>query len=263
VSGHAHHHHHAVRPETAVVLAVGGEAAGMPDPGRPAAEPGRALADAVVAALGTHPGGPDELVVVVIPMTFGLQPSLVADAARTLRDVRTRFGAGSVCLAAPFGDASHHVAHLRAAMRRGSGAGAGTDPGSALVVGRSIDPFADAELFRRARLARQYGAARLVEVAFDGGTDPDPDLAAGLDRCRRLGGVGPLLVPAGFGPAPSGDTLLGAAAVRAVIDGRAADARHALAHGDDGVDAGVDAEDGHGYAHSHVAADGTVYTHSH
>lgn len=252
-----------------MVLAVGGEAAGMPDPGRPAAEPGRALADAVAAAVGTHPGGPDELVVVVIPMTFGLQPSLVADAARTLRDVRTRFGAGSVCLAAPFGDASHHVAHLRAAMRRGSGTRTGADSGagsgvdSALVVGRSIDPFADAELFRRARLARQYGAPRLVEVAFDGGADPDPDLAAGLERCRLLGGGDPLLVPAGFGPAPSGDTLLGAAAVRAVIDGRVADARHALAHGDDGVDAGVDAEDGHGYAHSHVAADGTVYTHSH
>ena len=56
-------------------------------------------------------------------------------------------------------------------------------------IGRSSqsdDPFADAELFRRARLARQYGAPRLVEVAFDGGADPDPDLAAHNSNTGRL-----------------------------------------------------------------------------
>lgn len=252
-----HHHHHAVRPETAVVLAVGGEAAGLPDLGMATSPPGRALHAAVDAAVEAHASRGEDLVVVVVPLTFGLQPSLVADTARTLRDVRARRGAGSVCLAAPFGDASHHIAYLRAAMRRRP------DAEAALVVGPSLDPFADAELFRRARLARQYGSPALVEVAFDGGAEPDPDLTAGLDRCSRLGAPSPLVVPSGFGPSPSGDLLLGAAAVRSVIEGRVSEARHALAHGDDGVDGGVDAEDGHGYAHSHVAADGTVYTHSH
>lgn len=265
------HHHRPVPSHGAIVLAVAGEAGGRaPDGlGVPAARPGRALADAVRAAAD------DDTLVVVVPCGFGLQPSLVADSARTLRDVRGTLGGGSdgaasgpaVALAGAFGDASHHVAYLRAAMRRHPSARA------ALVVGPAIDPFADAELFRRARLARQYGAPELVEVAFDGGTDPDPDLAAGLERCARLGAPEPVLVPAGFAPVPAGGVaggrpgagspLLGPAALRGVLVARVEAARHAFAHGDDGIDPGVDAEDGHGYAHSHVAEDGTVYTHSH
>ncbi|RBA37885.1 hypothetical protein DQ226_05955 [Dietzia maris] len=80
-----------------------------------------------------------------------------------------------------------------------------------------------------------------------------------------------MLVSATLAPAPvtglelpgEGEHLFGPAVLRSVIDTRVREAVHRLDHGDDGIDAALDAEDGHGYAHSHVAADGSVYTHSH
>ncbi|MBB1013120.1 hypothetical protein G6014_12680, partial [Dietzia kunjamensis] len=93
----------------------------------------------------------------------------------------------------------------------------------------------------------------------------------GLERVRALGGRRPVVVSATLAPAPvtgldlpgEGEYLFGPAVLRSVIDTRVREAVHRLDHGDDGIDAALDAEDGHGYAHSHVAADGTVYTHSH
>lgn len=267
--GHGHGH---TDPATArVVLALGPESEQMPDLGIPAARPGRELADAVTGTARSESG--EAGLVVVVPMTFGRAPAMVADCSRTLRDVRARLAhgadgtdrTGAVALAAPFGDATMLVSRLRAALRRHEAAC------SALVVSRAIDPFADAELFRLARLARQYGQPSLVEVAFHGGDDPDPDLSEGLERVRALGGGAPVLLPATFDPAPvtgldlpgEGLPLMGPAVLRSVIDTRVAEAVHRFDHGDDGIDAALDAEDGHGYAHSHVAADGTVYTHSH
>ncbi|MEB8325927.1 hypothetical protein NGF75_07980 [Dietzia kunjamensis] len=275
-NGHAHAHGHAhTDPATArVVLALGPESEQMPDLGIPAARPGRDLAD-LVEAQARRPGGPDAAgegagVVVVVPMTFGRAPAMVADCSRTLRDVRgstdrVRLAPGSVALAAPLGDATMLITRLRAVIRR-HGAVC-----SALVVSRAIDPFADAELYRLTRLARQYGQPGLVEVAFHGGDEPDPDLPEGLERVRALGGRRPVVVSATLAPAPvtgldlpgEGEYLFGPAVLRSVIDTRVREAVHRLDHGDDGIDAALDAEDGHGYAHSHVAADGTVYTHSH
>lgn len=282
--GHAHGHEHShghTDPATArIVLALGPESEQMPDLGIPAARPGRDLAD-LVEQQSRRPGGPDSAgegagVVVVVPMTLGRTPTVVADCSRTLRDVRgstdrARLAPGSagsmgpVALAAPLGDATMLVTRLRAVIRR-HGAVC-----SALLVSRAIDPFADAELYRLARLARQYGQPGLVEVAFHGGDEPDPDLAEGLERVRALGGRRPVLVSATLAAAPvtglelpgEGEYLFGPAVLRSVIDTRVREAVHRLDHGDDGIDAALDAEDGHGYAHSHVAADGSVYTHSH
>ncbi|UVE96480.1 hypothetical protein [Dietzia sp. B32] len=271
MSGHEH-----TDPETArIVLALGPESEKMPDLGIPAARPGRDLAD-LVEEQARRPGGPDTagvgagVVVVVVPMTLGRAPAMVADCSRTLRDVRgstdrARLAPGRVALAAPLGDATMLVTRLRAVIRK-HGAVC-----SALLVSRAIDPFADAEMYRLARLARQYGQPGLVEVAFHGGDEPDPDLPEGLERVRALGGRRPVLVSATLAPAPvtglelpgEGEYLFGPAALRSVIDTRVRAAVHRLDHGDDGIDAALDAEDGHGYAHSHVAADGTVYTHSH
>lgn len=271
--GHAHRD-----PATARVIAViGPESEDLPDIGIPTARVGRELRDLVEAkvveakvveakvaeaeVVAAGEGG----VVVVVPLSFGRAPALVAESSRTLRDVRARLAPGSVALAAPLGNAALLITRLRAAIRRHSGAE------SVLVVSPSIDPFADAELFRLARLTRQYGHPALVEVAFDRGAGPDPDLATGLERIRSLGGGRPALVSATLAPAPitgldlqgEGEYLMGAAVLRSVIDTRVRDAVHHLDHGDDGIDAALDAEDGYGYAHSHVAADGTVYTHSH
>ncbi|MBB1039273.1 hypothetical protein G6025_14950, partial [Dietzia natronolimnaea] len=100
---------------------------------------------------------------------------------------------------------------------------------------------------------------------------PDPDLAGGVARLDALGSGRPMVVSATLAPAPvtgrdlpgEGEYLLGPAVLRSVIDTRVREAVHRLDHGRDGIDAALDAEDGHGYAHSHVAADGSVYTHSH
>ena len=87
-------------------------------------------------------------------------------------------------------------------------------------------------------------------------------LAAGLETVELTSFVPQRWVPQ-LGDAEELLDLLGPAALRGVLAARLEAARHAFAHGDDGIDSGVDAEDGHGYAHSHVAEDGTVYTHSH
>lgn len=260
---HEHVHQHTDPATARIVAALGPEAEQMPDLGIPSAAPGRGLSDLVSAE-----GQAGDLVVVV-PMTFGRAPTVIADCARTLRDVRGRTGGARVALAAPLGDATMLVTRLRAVIRRHELGDAAVD--SVLVVSPAIDPFADAELFRLARLARQYGRPGLVEVAFHGGTEPDPDLAGGLARLDALGSGRPMVVSATLAPAPvtgrdlpgEGEYLLGPAVLRSVIDTRVREAVHRLDHGRDGIDAALDAEDGHGYAHSHVAADGSVYTHSH
>ncbi|MFN3338486.1 MAG: hypothetical protein ACK40Z_02180 [Dietzia sp.] len=261
---HEHAHQHRDPATARIVAALGPESEQMPDLGIPSAAPGRGLSDLVTAE------GESGDLVVVVPMTFGRAPAVIADCARTLRDVRGRADGAPLALAAPLGDATMLVTRLRAAIRRHhSGDTAGAE--SVLVVSPAIDPFADAELFRLARLARQYGRPGLVEVAFHGGSEPDPDLAGGLARLDALDGGRPLLVSATLAPAPvtgrdlpgEGEYLLGPAVLRSVVDTRVREAVHRLDHGRDGIDAALDAEDGHGYAHSHVAADGSVYTHSH
>lgn len=266
---HSHDHPHTDPFTVRMVAAIGPESENMPDLGIPTARPGRELAEVVEAEIaGVREK--DQVasgagVVVVVPMTFGRAPALVADCSRTLRDLRPRVAPGTVALAAPFGDGTMLVTRLRAVIRKHGSAS------SALVVSRAIDPFADAELYRIARLARQYGDSGLVEVAFHGGEEPDPDLAEGLERMRALGGGVPALISATLAPAPvtgldlpgEGGYLCGPAVLRSVLDTRVAESVHRLDHGDDGIDAALDAEDGHGYAHSHVAADGTVYTHAH
>ncbi|NED12843.1 cobalamin biosynthesis protein CbiX, partial [Streptomyces sp. SID9124] len=126
--------------------------------------------------------------VVVVPMTLGREPGLVADTARTLRAVPGA-GRGAVLLAEPFGTAQHLVAWLRAA------AGRVPADSALLVAAPSGDPFEDAELHRVAALVRRYGRHALVEVAFDG---DDPNPAEGVRRCALLGAERVALLPASF-----------------------------------------------------------------
>ena len=235
---------------------------------------GRALTEAVEQAL-TWPGPPGRPVCVV-PVTLGRDPRLVADAARALRWLVRTAGPGRIALAAPFGTRDHLVGWLRAAAARDP-APTGT---ALLVTAPAADPFADAELFRIARLVRQYGPHRWVEVAFTeaeaeagagagagadarAGTgvaaEPDPGTDTGVDRCSRLGADRVLLLPAGFGPpvrrpvpgAEAAGPLLSPPAAARVLAARVDAALHRLGHGDDGIAAGLDAEHGHGLAHSH------------
>ncbi|MFG2911882.1 cobalamin biosynthesis protein CbiX [Kitasatospora sp. NPDC048298] len=226
-----------------------------------AAPAGRPLTEAVRSALAAAGDGP----VCVVPMTLGRDPGLIADTARALRWLAAGEGRGRLALTAPFGAADHLIGWLRAA------AGAAPD-GAVLVTAPAAGPFEDAELFRIARLARQYGRHRWVEVAFDGG---DPDPAEGAERCRLLGAREVTAVAASFGPAlrtalpgvRDGGPLLRPSAVAGVVAARTAAALHLLGHGEDGILAGLDAEHGHGYAHSHGPGErhshGHGYAHSH
>ncbi|MFD8782111.1 cobalamin biosynthesis protein CbiX [Kitasatospora sp. NPDC059599] len=250
------------RPQPAtVVLAGGHESRGgrdlaalvAADPAVHAAAPaGRPLTEAVRSALADGEGP-----VCVVPMTLGRDPRLVADAARALRWLAAGEGRGRLALTAPFAAAEHLVGWLRAA------AGPAPD-GALLVTAPAAGPFEDAELFRIARLVRQYGRHRWVEVAFEGG---DPDPVEGAERCRLLGAREVTAVPASFGPAPhpapsgvrDGGPLLRPAALAGVVAARTAAALHLLGHGEDGIAAGLDAEHGHGYAHAHTHAHGHIH----
>ncbi|MFE6760898.1 cobalamin biosynthesis protein CbiX [Streptomyces sp. NPDC057689] len=202
--------------------------------------------------------------VVVVPMTLGREPGLVADTARTLRAVPDA-GRGAVLLAEPFGTAQHLVAWLRAAAGR-------VPADSALLVAAPTgDPFEDAELHRVAALVRRYGRHSLVEVAFDGG---DPDPAEGVRRCGLLGAERVALLPASFTdvrpvgeaavPVADAGPLVPDPALRRVLDERVADARRRWdEHGDDGISTGLTAADHHGHAHTHPPGEGHGHSHDH
>ncbi|MEU9530746.1 cobalamin biosynthesis protein CbiX [Streptomyces sp. NPDC048213] len=219
---------------------------------------GRALFRAVAAHLRRGER------VVVVPMTLGREPGLVADTARTLRAVPDA-GRGAVLLAEPFGTAQHLVAWLRAA------AGRVPADSALLVAAPSGDPFEDAELHRVAALVRRYGRHALVEAAFGGG---DPDPAEGVRRCALLGAERVALLPASFtalhpegaAPVPVADAgpLVPDPALRRVLDERVADAhRRWDEHGDDGIATGLTAADHHGHAHTHPPGEGHGHSHDH
>ncbi|WP_329570781.1 cobalamin biosynthesis protein CbiX [Kitasatospora sp. NBC_01266] len=264
----------------ASVLLVGGHESGAADRLRPlvrdgiaagAVGVGRELAAAVDRALAGS-----ERPVCVVPMTLGRDPRLVADTARTLRRLTGAAGTGRLALCAPFGEPAHLIGWLRAAAERAAtaaaasaasaNASAATEQTAVLVTAPRSGPFEDAELFRIARLVRQYRTHRWVEVAFEGG---DPDLAEGVERCRRLGAGRVVLLPAGFGPAPAvaggedGGPLLSARAVAGVLRARVAGALDRLRRQEDGIATGLDAEHGHGFPHSHGPADHHQHPHPH
>ncbi len=91
--------------------------------------------------------------VCVVPMTLGRDPGLVADAARALSWARRESNSPPLVLSSPLGTADHLVGWLR-----GRAAAASSD--ALLVVAPTGSPFEDAELFRIARLVRQFGPRR-------------------------------------------------------------------------------------------------------
>ena len=221
-------------------ILVGGHEGGAP------LAPGRRLQHAVEAALAG--GG----CAVVVPMTFGRDPVMIADTAKTLQWLAPRHP-GRVALAAPFGTADHLVALLRGAARR-----VGEDTGL-IIAAPSSNPFDDAELHRLAHLVRVHGAGIEVEVALLR-ADAATDVHVAHDRLRRLGVARSLVVPAGFGAGPvatvaamsAHGALLSDAAIDRIVAERARTAEHLLAdHGVDGIRAGLGADHEHGYAHTH------------
>ncbi|MEU9206257.1 cobalamin biosynthesis protein CbiX [Streptomyces sp. NPDC048332] len=246
----------------AVIAVCGHEAAygraldGVVDAGISVVSSGRELFRSIAA----H--GRRNTETVVVPMTLGRNPELVADTARTLRAVPAG-ERGTTMLAEPFGTAQHLVAWLRAA------AGRVPETSALLVTAPSGDPFEDAELYRIAALVRRYGRSGLVEVAFTGG---DPDPADGVRRCGLLGAQRVALLPAAFAlpdlpeaqtvPVDRAGPLIPASALRRVLGERVADARRRWReHGDDGVAAGLTAAANHGHSHTHPPGEGHDHSH--
>lgn len=257
---------------TVLVLVGGHEAAGGSDleifstrlPDLVVTPPGRRLHAVVSSALSR----PDAQVV-VLPMTFGREPTMVADAAKTLRWLATGDAAGRVALAQPFGTLDHLIAWLR----RAATVIATTSPGAGVVItARKSNPFDDAELHRVAHLVRTHGAGNEVEVAC---VATDADVAGSVVRLRLLGTPRAVIVPAGFARTFEADfsgDLAGASfygplmsenAVLQVISTRTRAAEHELSHGRDGIEEGLGADHGHGYAHSHAFEADTAPGHSH
>jgi hypothetical protein len=209
--------------------------------------------------------------VVVVPMTFGRNPTMVADAAKTLSWIGGK--GADVALAAPFGQPDHLTAWLRSAANR---AVAQHSADAMLIVAPHSNPFDEADLHRVAHLVRTNGALAEVGVAI---ADDATELDAEITRWRRLGAERVAIVPAGFEPGlPAADAvfvgpLMSDAAIARVIADRVRDASHELRHGRDGIAAGLLADHGHGYAHSHAFeegegrphthADGTTHSHTH
>jgi len=201
--------------------------------------------------------------VVVVPMTFGLDPGMVADAAKTLRWL-ARGRAGDVALAAPFGTPDHLTSWLRTAANRAARTG---DAPALLVVAPHSNAFDEAELHRVAYLVGTNGAH--IEVAVAIADDPD-DVTAAAARLRLLGVDHVVAVPSGFAPAvtapgvESAGPLMSDASVLRVIRTRQRDALVLADAGDNGIAAGLMADHGHGYAHSHAfEGEGHSHTHAH
>lgn len=238
--------------------------------GAQAAKPGRQLHDRVSDAVRAGD------TVVVVPMTFGRNPTMVADAAKTLSWLERKHP-GRLALAAPFGTTDH----LTAWLRRTANTVRSEDPAAALVVAAPrSNPFDEADVHRIAYLVATHGAAREVFPAIE---DPDEGVGPVIERLRRLGidrsvvapvgfaavsderfGEGALIGSRFFGP------LMSDAAIARVVRTRVASALDDLAAGHDGIALGLDADHGHGYAHSHAFEDaghahshGAAHSHSH
>lgn len=217
--------------------------------------------------------------VVVVPITFGRDPSFVADVAKTLKWLSAGTDASAptvprVALAPDFGT----IDHLTAWLRTAAGQVRTQNPDAAVLISAAAaNPFDDAELFRIAHLVRTHGAGNEVEVAIDDGRGGP----TAVDKLRRLGFREIVVVPAGFQRSPAGTwdndpaagvrfygRLMSEQAVTRVVRQRVADALHSLSHGDNGIDAGLMADHGHGYAHSHAFDEhshdhGHTHSHSH
>lgn len=222
------------------------------------ASPGRAFHNSLVTALD------EGRTVVVVPMTFGRNPTMVADAAKTLKWLNGTYP-GRIALSAPFGQIDHLTSWLRTAANR---AKVQETASALLIVAPKSNPFDEAELHRIAYLVATHGALTEVAVAIG---DDEAAVAVGIQRLRKLGFERVVTVPAGFAERlPESDAayagpLMSDASVARVIRTRVNEALASLRNGHDGIDAGLDADHGHGYAHSHAfdESQGTGHGHTH
>ncbi|HAJ52717.1 MAG TPA: hypothetical protein DCM55_10170, partial [Corynebacterium variabile] len=123
-----------------------------------------------------------------------------------------------------------------------------------LILAKTVDPFADAELLRRVRLARQFSEDLEVEVAFEGSW---PTLEKARERLRLLGAHDVVEFRADLAlgedreDAGTAEPLFRASALATAVERAAHTAVHlARDHHDDGIAVGLLADHAAGFAHS-------------
>ncbi|MGO2651697.1 MAG: hypothetical protein ACTH92_13085 [Corynebacterium variabile] len=195
---------------------------------------------------------------VVIPAGTDRDLTSVTQAAQALQWAQ-RSGT-RVVLGPSLVDATRAIAEMRRHLRAVSGQGAD----AVLFIAKTVDPFADAELLRRVRLARQFSEDLEVEVAFEGSW-PSPETAR--ERLRLLGAQDIAEIRADLVTGEDAGTvapLFRASALATAVERASHTALHLAAdHHDDGIAAGLLADHATGFAHSHGDEDGHSHPHPH
>lgn len=199
----------------------------------------------------------DHRSLIVVPAGTGRDLTSVTQAAQALQWAQ-RFD-HKVALAPSLIDATRTIAELRRHLRA-----AVKSHDSVLFVAQTVDPFADAELVRRIRLARQFSEQLLVETTFEGSW-PEPERAK--ERLRLLGAENPAVIRADLGVESGAVQLFRKGALVTAVEEATKTAVHRLRdNGDNGVAAGLLADHEQGFAHSHGDEDhshGHSHSHSH
>lgn len=154
---------------------------------------------------------------VVLPMTWGRDPVMVEETARTLHWLEPGDEDADVALAEPLGTTDDLVSLLVAASARAHTAAPAPDT-AVVVAARPARPPDDAELYRVAHLVRAQSHLPVEAALLE---EPD-DLALAVRRARLLGAGSVTVVPAGFAHAlPGADGIEGVAFHGPLLDQRA------------------------------------------
>lgn len=190
--------------------------------------------------------------VVLVPACTSRDLTAITQAAQAMRWLKERAADRALILAEPLSGDTYAIARMRHHIRSLAGL---TD--ALLFISATVDPFADAELLRRVRLARQFSESVEVDVAFDdvaaAPSEPWPTPQSAMRRLNMLGLESITSIRADLYEDPTGKqrSLFKETALRAAVVASVDKARHRAAHGDDGIAAGLLADHGAGFAHSH------------
>lgn len=194
-----------------------------------------------------------DIPLVVIPAGTARDLTSVTQAAQALQWAKR--GGTRVVLGPSLIDATRAIAELRRHLRA-----AVTDHDAVLFRANTVDPFADAELLRRVRLAQQFSEDLLVEVAFEGSW---PSVDTTRERLGLLGATCVTEIRADLGAGEAATELFRPSALATAVQRAAHSALHLLAdHQDDGIADGLLADHATGFAHSH-GDDAHAHSHAH
>ncbi|MDO4909671.1 MAG: hypothetical protein Q3962_07490 [Corynebacterium sp.] len=200
-----------------------------------------------LAELSAYCEGSADSEIVLLPFHTGRDATLESDLARAASWISK---SRTVYVAEAVGDATQTLAALRGHFRKLAKDHKG------LVIARSVDPFADAELFRIARLAWVNGNAAEIGVAFEGAYPS-------RSEWEEIHGPADMVVRADFEKA-EGDQLAlwSPSQLKVLIERRVHTALHrGRDHGDNGIERAMMRDHDHGFAHSH--GDDHSHTHEH